>query len=274
MVLKNISNITFIGSEDHYNHFFKPYDDSFALPEHIVSNLNLVKIPVEIKLYVANQCPHCPSVVRTLTTLAAACPNIYLKIIDGTFAADEAAEDKIMSVPCLILDGGVRLAGNIDLEQLIDIIIHTIINNNPSSLTTSSLKTILEDGKADWIITKMLEHNTIFEGFIGLITHKTWSVRLGAMVVLEEIAQKAPELALTIAPELLKLFNEENSSEEGDITTQGDILYALGEIGNPSVQDDIDKLIEHKKIINEDVLEAAHAAVESIKSRYIQISKR
>ncbi|MBF0229558.1 MAG: thioredoxin family protein [Desulfamplus sp.] len=270
MVLKNINNIAFIGSDAHYNHFFKQSDEFSKLPEHIGSKLDLIiiKIPVELKLYVASQCPHCPNVIRTLTTLAVACPNIYLKIIDGTFAVEEASADKIMSVPSLILDNGFRWTGNIDLEQLIDIVINTIIKNNPSSLTTSSLKTILEDGKADWIINQMLEHNTIFEGFIGLITHKTWSVRLGAMVVLEEIAQKAPELALTIAPELLKCFNEENISEQGDITTQGDILYALGEIGNANVQNEIVKLIENYKITNENVLEAAQAAIESIKSRY------
>ncbi|MBF0302359.1 MAG: hypothetical protein HQK73_04920, partial [Desulfamplus sp.] len=130
-------------------------------------------------------------------------------------------------------------------------------------LSTESLKMILEEGKAGWIAEQIVEHGKMFEGFIGLITHETWSVRLGAMVVLEEIAEQSPDIALTIAPELLSRF------KNADVPTQGDILYALGVAGDKAVKHEIIRLMDitvHQKI-HSDVLEAAQEAVESIESR-------
>lgn len=253
-------NITFRGTEDHYARFVEQFKEILPncrdrLSETTLSNLAAIEVPVELKLYVASQCPHCPGVIRTLVPLAAECKNIHLSIIDGTVHTEQAAKDNIMSVPCLILDNGFRWTGTVDAEEVADM----IANRDYSSLGTLSLKTILEEGKAVWIAKQMLKSSIIFPGFIGLITHEIWSVRLGAMVVLEQIAEEAPELAVTIAPELFSRFND------SDTPTQGDILYALGETGDLSVREKINKLIE--QISHPEVLEAAQAAIESIESR-------
>lgn len=253
-------NITFLGSEEHYAHFIEQFKEILPtyrekLPKVIHDNLASVDLPVELKLYVASQCPHCPEVIRTLIPLAAECKKIHLKIIDGTIYTKEADEDKVMSVPCLILDNGFRWIGAVNPEEVADM----VVNRDPSCLTSSSLKMILEEGKAGWIAQQMLEQRAIFSGFIPLLTHETWSVRLGAMVVLEEIAEKNSDLALTIAPTLFKSFGG------ADIPTQGDILYALGESGDESVRDKIISLMA--QITHPEVVEAARAALEAIESR-------
>ncbi|MBF0111982.1 MAG: thioredoxin family protein, partial [Desulfamplus sp.] len=224
------------------------------------ANLASITTLVDVTLYVASQCAHCPSVIGLIIPIAAASSNINLTIIDGTLATEEAAKDGIMSVPTLILNGQFRLTGDqIVLDQLIDLIANSI--SNPTTLTTASLKSILEDGKAGWIAQQILDQGTIFDGFIGLITHEIWSVRLGAMVVIEEIAAKSPELALSVAPKLFTVF------DKFDIPTQGDILYALGEVGDVAVKDEIDKMVSSEKIAHPELLEAADAAIESIESR-------
>ncbi|MBF0241877.1 MAG: thioredoxin family protein [Desulfamplus sp.] len=270
-----ISNITFIGSKSHYNAVIKPICDliltdsllaapqkSQNLSDKLKANLASITTLVDVTLYVASQCAHCPSVIGLIIPIAAASSNINLTIIDGTLATEEAAKDGIMSVPTLILNEGLRLTGDqIDAEKFLDLLANSLINGKPSALSVSSLKSILEDGKAGWIAQQILDQGRIFDGFIGLITHEIWSVRLGAMVVLEEIAAKSPELALSVAPKLLSIF------DKFDIPTQGDILYALGEVGDVAVKDEIDKMVSSEKIAHSELLEAADAAIESIESR-------
>ncbi len=258
---KITNNITFTGSESDQAHFLGKYNELPALSNEIMAKLASIKEPFEAKLYVARQCPHCPHFIQTVLPIALSSENIRLNIIDGTIATEQAAADNIMSVPCLILDGFRCSGSKITPSELIDIIINIVVKHDPAGLTTSSLKNILEDGKADWIAQQMVDTNTLFKGFIGLITHEIWSVRLGAMVVLEEIAQQAPELALTIAPELLNLFSK------ADIPTQGDILYALGMVGDKAVKDSIIRFMDNQQINHADVIEAAEDAIDSIESR-------
>lgn len=226
-----------------------------VLSEQTKANLNKIDIPVSLKLYIARQCPHCPEVVRTVIPLAIACPHIKLTIVDGTLFNEEALKDGVMSAPCLILDQDFRWTGMVSPEEITNM----IVNRDPSQLSTHSLKTILEEGKADWISSKMTEQNKIFHGFIDLVTHENWSVRLGAMVILESLAEDTPELAATIGPELLSRF------ADSDVTVQGDILYALGETGDLKTRDKIKKIT--RGIDDPELMEAAREAIGAIEAR-------
>lgn len=229
--------------------------DTLHISLETAANLSRIEVPVELKLYIANQCPHCPGVVNTLLSLAAKCSHIHLKIIDGTLFTEHASMDSVLSAPCLILDNEFRWTGSVTPEEVTNM----IVNRDPSALSTSSLRRILEEGKADWIAGRMMEHNSIFPGFTGLVIHEIWSVRLGAMVVLEEIVEKSPDLAVQIGPEILKHF------KASDIPTQGDILYALGETGDESIKQEILNLT--KTLREPDLVEAAQEAIEAIEAK-------
>jgi hypothetical protein len=146
---------------------------------------------------------------------------LSIQIIDGTLFPETAQRDKVMSAPCLILDNGFRWTGAVAAEEVLSM----ITQRDVSSLSSQTLKTILEQGDADWISQEMIQAGTIFQGFIQLLRHDTWSVRLGAMVVVESLAEENPELALKLCSPLIQAF------DHSDITVQGDILYALGETG-------------------------------------------
>jgi hypothetical protein len=72
----------------------------------------------------------------------------------------------------------------------------------------------------------MLERGEIFPAFTDLLTHPEWSVRLGAVVVVEELVEKNPGLARSILPSLWERFST------ADTTVKGDILYLTGLAGS------------------------------------------
>lgn len=225
------------------------------LPQALNENLARIEIPTRLTLYTAVHCPHCPGMVRAMAPLAASCDNIILTVIDGTLFPEAAAEDKVMSAPCLILSKEMRWTGNVTPSEVVGM----IVNQDPSMLSASSLKTILEDGKASWIASKMTEAQAIFPAFIELLIHPTWSVRLGAMVVLEEMAETTPILAAQITEPLWEAF------DRADTTVKGDILYALGQAGDRTIEKKIREMMP--SLGDGDIKEAAMDALETLASR-------
>ncbi len=219
------------------------------------TNLSRIDIPTRLTLYTAVHCPHCPGMVRAMAPLAAACRNIILTIIDGTLFPQAASKDRVMSVPCLILNPEMRWTGNVSPAEVVEM----IVNQDPSHLSTPALQTILEDGRASWIAAKMIDADAVFPSFIGLLVHPTWSVRLGAMVVLEEMVEAAPDLASRICDPLWAAF------EGADTTVQGDILYALGEAGDRRMETTIKALLP--TLEQAELREAALDALGALASR-------
>ena len=221
----------------------------------IKQGLDRIDIPVRLKLYIALGCPHCPTVVRTLVPLAVYCKHIHLHIIDGSLFPATAQRDRVMSAPCLILDDNFQWTGSVAAEEIIEM----ITNRDPSQLSAGTLKTILEQGDAAWIARQMIEKKMIFDSFVQLLIHETWSVRLGAMVIVEELAETDPDLAARLCPLLIDLFKGK------DIPVQGDILYALGEAGTVETKEWITAKFPSLK--HQDLIDAAEEALETLASK-------
>ncbi|MFH2093306.1 MAG: thioredoxin family protein [Pseudomonadota bacterium] len=228
----------------------------FNLSESIQNSLDQIDIPVTLKLYIALFCPHCPAMVKTLIPLALYCRKIDLQIIDGTLYEQAAKNDKVMSAPCLILDDTFQWTGAVSPQEIVNM----IINRDPSQLSMDTLKNIMEQGDAAWIAQQMIHKNMIFDSFVQLLCHPAWSVRLGAMVVVEQLAQDAPDLADSLCPILINEFDSKN------ISVQGDILYALGEAGNNVTRQWIDNRLG--SFSHPDLIDAALDAMETIMANH------
>lgn len=224
------------------------------LSEPIRETLDKIDIPVRLKLYIALQCPFCPNVVRTVIPLAFHCKFIHLHIIDGSLFPETAQKDKVMSAPCLMLDDDFRWTGSVAAEEITKM----ILNRDPSLLSQDTLRTILEQGDASWIARQMMDKKKIFDSFVKLLIHETWSVRLGAMVVVEELCETDPELAALLGPILIKKFHE------FDVPIQGDILYALGEIGTMETKEWI--IAKLPQLEHQDLIDAATEAIDTLTS--------
>lgn len=215
-----------------------------------------IDIPVRLRLYIALACPHCPGMVEKLIPLALQNPNIFLEIIDGSLFPDIAQKDNVMAAPCLIWDDNLRWTGDVHSDEIIEM----ITQKDPSQLSPATLQTVLEQGDAAWITRQMIEKQAIFDGFTALLLHDTWSVRLGAMVVVEELAQEDAGLAKTLTLPLISAF------DNSDIPVQGDILYALGESGDRETLAWIRKQLF--RFSHPDLKDAAEDAIDTLAGKH------
>ena len=234
----------------------KNKDGKEELSQKIRTDLEKIDIPIKLKLFVAQECPHCPIMVEKMINIASECKNIELHIIDPAIFTDEGEANSIMSVPCLVLDDAYRWTGNVAVEEVVDV----LINRDVSTIKAVNLRRILEDGKASWLAEQMIAKDMIFPEFIKLVLHEIWSVRLGAIVVIEELAEVNMKLANTISPFLWEHF----SKAPEDV--QGDIFYVMGEAGSMDDKDLIEKKLESIETV--ELQEAGEDAIEAIESRY------
>ncbi len=215
-------------------------------------HVEAVTLPADLRVFMGLQCPHCPAVIARLTPLAISNRNIRVSIIDCALFPEEAKAEKVQAVPTVVLDDGFRWTGFFRIEEILDVLIH----RDPAALAPSALERILKEGGASRLASVMLERGEIFPAFQGLLVSKSWPVRMGAMVVMEELAEKNPTLALQAAEPLWDRF------PEADDAVKGDLLYVFGELRSADM---LPHLLEIQTgPFAPDVREAAAEAIEKI----------
>ncbi len=225
------------------------------LDDNTLKKLKKITVSAFLRLFITQMCPHCPVVFRQLAPLTLVSDQIHLTVIDGTLFHEKAQAENILSAPTLLLDDSFRWTGSIPLEEIAEI----IINRDPASLSAESLEGIIQEGNAADVAKMMLDNRMIFPEFIKLLVHEKWPVRLGAMVAMEEIADKDIDLASQAVSPLWDFFD--NADEQ----VKGDIAYIIGKVG------DNETIHRLKSIMSGDydteTKEAATEAVENITKR-------
>ena len=221
-----------------------------AEPVKILLKKNI--LPASLTIFIAPQCTFCPRMVQKLITLTMADENLQLTIIDGTLFPEIVKTRRIRSVPTVLLDDQFRWTGSVPLEELID----AINTRDPLSLSPATLESIIKEGGAGRLAAMMLEAEKLFPAFYDVLTHNKWPIRLGAMVVMEEIAETKPDLAAEALSPLWDRFHEAATQ------IQGDILHVFGEIGNPRSVSWLKTVLSGN--FDREVKEAAREAVEKI----------
>jgi hypothetical protein len=196
--------------------------ESAKVAESIKNRLKKNSLPATLTVFMAPQCTYCPQVISQLIPLSMIDAGVQLIVVDGTLFPDEAQTHQIQSVPTLLLDKQFRWTGQVPLDEIID----AICTRNPVLLGSTSLESILNDGQASHLAALMLDAREIFPSIYELLIHDKWSVRLGAMVVMEEIAEENPGMASEAIDPLWTHF--ETAADQ----VKGDILYLFGEIGD------------------------------------------
>jgi glutaredoxin len=203
------------------------------LGEDLAHQLSQLNLPVALKSYVATQCPHCPDAVWRLQILASGSSMIRLRIINAELFPEWTQADQIRSVPTIILDDQFRWSGNLQLKELLTM----SLERDPSQLSSASLRQIIEDGDAQRVANMMVESGQVFTALVELLTHERWSVRLGAMVAAEYLADQAPSLALELSDQLWRCFSD--IAEQ----TQGDVLHVIGQVKSQKTRSYLEKVI-------------------------------
>ena len=226
-----------------------------SISDSVRYQLEEIELPVLVKLYVSQNCPFCPVTVRHITALLGTSEFIRLTVIDCALFPEMASSDRIQSVPTLLLDGGYRWTGQFQLEEVVEV----IVNHDPAKLGTLSLERMLKEGNAARLAEMMLDKEDIFPAFVDLLVHKKWPVRLGAMVAMEEITSRNPELAARVTDPLWKYFEH-----VGD-PVKGDIIHVLGESGHQAIAPRVEQILRGE--YDPEIKEAAREALDKIADR-------
>ena len=214
----------------------------------------LVKIdlPTHLVIYVSPQCQFCPGAVHQLLPLLTLNDNIRLTVVDAMHFPELAEKDSIQSVPTLILEDQFRWTGTFQLNEIIEM----IINRDPSVLGPASLEMMLKEGKAGQLAEMMLEKAEIFPAFYEVLIHPKWPVRLGAMVVMEEIIEKNPDLAVQTLKTLWQRFSKV------DNRVKGDLVYIFGQMAPMEITPLLESILKGE--YEAEVKEAAREALEKL----------
>ncbi len=182
-----------------------------------------------LTLFTAPTCPHCPAVDRMVTRLTEADPDIDLRRVDVAKNESLAAEYGVQAVPTLILDTGERFTGQVSEAEIRD----ALVAKPLSRQSPESLERMITDGNASGLAAEMLSAGQIFPAFYELLINAHWSIRLGAMVTVEHLAEGSSRLARSMVPELVARLDAVR-----DVGVQGDLIAALGMLVDESVPED------------------------------------
>jgi thiol-disulfide isomerase/thioredoxin len=174
--------------------------------------------PVEILVLMAEACPHCPAVVRSALALAALQPLLKLIIVDAVYFHDLAERYKVKSTPTTIIDQGLTMVGHVteDAAQLL------CRENGPDAI-------------------------------LPIYRSKEFSVRMGALVTMEEALALNPRILDPVVDELGSLLFDD------EVALRGDTAELLGKIGNPAAIPALRKALEDP---DPDVREAVEEALQ------------
>lgn len=209
-----------------------------------------------LRLFVAATCPHCPTAVRSLLPLIVAGGPVTLEVIDSEAFSELTEAQGVKSVPTLILDQTFRWTGTIrpgDLEEL-------LAPGDRTGISAGVLQNLLEGGNAGPLTELMVEAGVASPALCRLMASDALSVRLGAMMVVEELLEQSPGLVAPLIPELWKRFSDAPEP------ARGDMLYIFGEAGTPALARDIDTLLATD--LHPEVAEAARDALERLAERH------
>jgi hypothetical protein len=218
----------------------------------IEARLKNLKAPCFLKLFMAPECPYCPKMVMDLAPLTLINELVKLTIIDGLLFPEMAEPLDIKSAPTLLLDDRMRWTGQTPLEEIVDV----MLNQDPSLLSAASIEGLLGDGRADFVAQMMLAERKIFPAFIDMLMNEKWSVRLGAMVVMEEIIEFDKGLAEQCIEPLFKRFPDLNKQ------VRGDVVYILGEAGTGDILPRLEAVLSDTTDV--ETMEAVKEAIETI----------
>jgi hypothetical protein len=209
--------------------------------------------PVELWVFIARACPHCPQTVRTILQVALANPLISVMIFDAQVFDKLAKEYKVLSAPTTIIDRGLSLTGALQLNDFVDL----ILSRGDNQYKSQALNSLVESGRFDQALS-LLEEDGGSSVFFGVWKKSTTSSRIGLMLAVEKLLATNPNALDQILQDLFPLLQSD------DAALRGDTADLLGQIGKPVAIEPLRALLQDS---NPDVKEIAAEAIETIEEQ-------
>lgn len=215
-----------------------------------------VENPATLKVFVTPQCPHCPRVVQDLAPLPFLNPKVQVVLVDGELFPEEAREYGIRAVPAVVLNEYFRWTGPVRVAEVLE----ALARREGSDMSPEAMVRMLKEGNAEGLARLMIAAGRVFPGFVEVISHPEWSVRLGGLVLAEELVSKMPQGFGEILSALWDRMYEWPEA------VQGDILYLTGLNGDPEWVGEIQSFLEGRNV-SADLVEVGREALEALLGR-------
>jgi alkyl hydroperoxide reductase subunit AhpF len=208
--------------------------------------------PYHIMVLIAPTCPHCPQVVRAALSLAVRTPSITISIVDALRFDDLAQRYKVKSTPTTIINDGFTSIGRITEDELAGLLL-TLDENNS---LTPILESMIKAGRAEDAAALLCARKQP-QAVLPIYLSNEFSVRMGALVALEEALERNPKILDPIVEDLTPLLFQE------EVGLRGDTAELLGKIGNPAAIPALRKAAEDP---DPDVREAAEESLQLLEN--------
>lgn len=218
--------------------------------------LQELRSPQELSVFTAPQCPHCAHMLLELAPAPFLAPFLVIRVIDATLFPEKAREAAIRSVPTVLFGKDFRWTGRVDILHVFEV----VCRSDHTGLSAAAAIRLLKEGKAPELARLMLASEGTWADFASVLTHPDWSVRLGALVVLEELWEKDPAKAGAYLPALWERMDALPTA------VQGDVLYATGIAGDASWKAKVLRWSE-QNAENPDLREVAEETLEKLETR-------
>ena len=208
-----------------------------------------------LQVFVAPGCPFCPQVVDQLVEMIADGTRCRLEVWDAALFPEKASASGVRSVPTIILDAGLRWTGAVSRAEIRE----ALERREKGALGAAAMERMIQDGNALEMVSLFQRKGKIAPAFVDLLTHSALPLRLGAMAVMEVLAETDPSLARDVVPSLWERFGDAENA------VKGDILYIIGEVAGRECASEVAAIANRES--DPEVRAAAREALEKISSR-------
>ena len=207
----------------------------------------------EITVFIAPTCPHCPRAVSSAIEVALANREVSVRVVDAQFFTGLAEKQAIKSVPLTLIDGELRLTGVVEASRLAE----HLLERGGEAYRARVLRSLIEEGLIDRA-ARMIVTPDGSGAFAAEWATSTTSLRMGLMLA----ASEALMLDATALDGRVEAISRQLGSS--DASLRGDTADLLGQIGHPSAEPGLEKLLDDS---NPDVAEIASESLEQVRSR-------
>jgi len=225
-----------------------------SLKEDTVHYLLGLNQDITIEVLITQSCPVCPRMVELVNQLALCSHKIKVWIVDVDYFPHIREKHRAASAPTTVINDRVQIVGAVNEKELLNWIYKALSEEGLPDVV-ASLLTIGNSGKALEIITEENRPDLL----IDLMGRSEFTVRLGAMVVIESLQQTAPERIPRLVPGLIKLLDSDM------VNIRGDAAFMLGKIGDPRAIEPLRRLVPGEQ--NPDLREIAKEALGSLQGQ-------
>jgi hypothetical protein len=200
-----------------------------------IAYLRNYKDPLVLQIVITPDCPFCALAVNLANQWAAAGPSLKAWIINGRLFPERIKRIPVKSAPALILDDEVVKTGLFSEEELVALLKK---KNSPGYLEQLYRNDLLEKRMGP-ALKRLLSRPQDLPIIAELIKAEEFGIKLGAMALIEQIIDSAPEKHPQIFDALLSLLNETSDQ------VVGDTAYLLSSLREPRKAMILKGLLEH-----------------------------